>query len=63
MRPIGMAPGPIPEDKIVWYAEQLEMDLVEQDAFVSVMRAVDVSWLNQQAEQSAKHAKSAKRGK
>lgn len=55
-----MTAGPIPADKIIWYAEQLEMDLVEQDAFESVIRQVDVAWLNMQAQAANKRAKRSK---
>ena len=60
LRTIGMSAGPIPLDKITWYAERLDYDLVEQDAFEYVIRTVDVAWLNLQAEAASKRAKRAK---
>jgi hypothetical protein len=55
-----MAAGPIPNKAIIWYAERLEMDLVEQDAFESTIRQVDVAWLNLQAEKAEVKAKRTK---
>lgn len=60
LRQMGMALGPIPIDKIEWYALQLEMDLIEQVAFEYVMRAVDVAYLTKQAEKRAKSARQSK---
>lgn len=54
MRQLGMAAGPIPLDKIVWYAERLELDLLEQEAFEHVIRQVDVHYMNKQAEKVSK---------
>lgn len=58
MRQMGaMAVGPIPTDKIIWEAERLEMDILEQEAFEHIIRAVDVAYLNMQAERRDKQAK------
>jgi len=57
MRQIGMASGPIPSDKIVWFAERLEMDLLEQEAFEHVIRAVDAAYMKSQAAKAAKRSK------
>lgn len=56
-RHLGMAEGLIPISKIDWYASKLEMDLLEQEAFEYIIRAVDVSSLARQAKKRAKEAK------
>ncbi len=60
MRPVGMAVGPIPTDKITWYAERLDMDILEADVFEEIIRAIDIAYLTKKSE---KTAKAAKRGK
>jgi adenylosuccinate synthase len=57
MRQVGMGVGPIPMDKIAWEAERMGMDLLEQEAFEYVIRAVDVAYLNMQAEKRTKEAR------
>lgn len=62
MRQNGMALGPIPLDKMYWYAERVLGidDLEDQDAFVWVIRRVDGHFVNRrnaEAEQQAKQSK------
>ena len=57
MRPTGMGMGPIPLDKIEWYARKLEMDLLEEEAFTHIIRTADVAYLNKVAEKQAKAAR------
>jgi hypothetical protein len=52
-----MAEGLIPLSKIHLEAERLELDVLEQEAFEHIIRAVDVSNMKRQAKNRAKEAK------
>ena len=57
MRPAGMGLSLIPLDKIDWYAERDELDILEKSALESVIRAVDIDYVNRHANQSSKTTK------
>jgi hypothetical protein len=53
-----MALGPIPIDKMHWYADvELELDDDERRAFVWIMRRLDSHFIGKMAEKNRKHDK------
>ena len=53
-----MGQGPIPRSKMKEYAEELELDDRETEAFIYIIRETDIHYLNLQAEKSMKRMKS-----
>lgn len=55
-RDIGMSLGPIPWSKIVMYADEYGLDPDVKEAFVNIMRTMDVAFMKHNSDEQKRKA-------